>query len=86
MPGLEGRMMKEHLRHLAFEIEMQPGEKLTLPAALINGVGAGRWVITIQPVGDALTPIRGHGAFLNGYAAEDEGLYDDCPVVGDGRD
>jgi hypothetical protein len=68
--------MKDQLRHLAFEIELQPGEKLTLPPALIEGVGAGRWVITIEPA-DSAAPIRGHGAFLNGYAAEDEGLYDD---------
>ena len=68
--------MTDHLRHLAYEIELRPGEKLSLPPALIESVGAGRWVITIQPVvGD--TPIRGHGAFLNGYALEDEGLYDD---------
>ncbi len=71
--------MKEHLRHLSFEIELQPGEKLTLPPALIDGVGAGRWVITIQPVDDTDLPIRGHDAFLNGYTAEDEGLYDDYP-------
>ena len=72
--------MKEHLRHLAFEIELEPGEKLTLPPALIEGVGAGRWVITIQPVNAAARPPRGHEAFLNGYTAEDEGLYDDYPT------
>jgi hypothetical protein len=67
--------MKDTLKHLAYEIELQPGEKLTLPAALIESVGAGRWLVTIEPSGE--TPIRDHGAFLNGYAAEDEGLYDE---------
>ena len=66
--------MKDHLRHLEYEIELQPGEKLTIPSALIESVGAGRWVITVQPV--VVTPVRGHGAFLNSYAAVDEGLYD----------
>ena len=68
--------MKDHLMHLAYEIELQPGEKLTLPPALIESVGAGRWVITVQSLVGG-TPIRSHGAFLNGYAADDEGLYDD---------
>ncbi|MSQ96907.1 MAG: hypothetical protein EXR98_20460 [Gemmataceae bacterium] len=66
--------MTDHLRHLAIEIELQPGEKLALPPAVIDSVGAGRWVVTIEPAGAA--PIRGHGALLNGYVAEDEGLYD----------
>ncbi len=68
--------MKDHLKHLEYEIELQPGERLTLPPALIDSVGAGRWVITVQSVGVG-TPIRSHSAFLNGYAADDEGLYDD---------
>ena len=67
--------MKEHLKHLEYEIELQPGEKLTLPPSLIESVGAGRWVITVQSV--VGTPIRSHGTFLNGYAPDDEGLYDD---------
>jgi hypothetical protein len=69
--------MKNQIRRLACEIELQPGEKLSLPQALIESVGAGRWVITVEPAGHDEAPIRGHGAFLNGYVAEDEGLYDD---------
>jgi hypothetical protein len=67
--------MKDSLKHLAFEIELQPGERLTLPPALIDSVGPGRWIVTIEPA--SASPIRGHSAFLNGFAAEDEGLYDD---------
>ena len=68
--------MKDRLRNLTYEIELGPGEKLALPPALVESVGAGRWVITIRPA--AGKPIRGHGAFLNGYSADDEGLYDDA--------
>ena len=67
--------MKVHLRHLEYEIDLQPGEELTLPPALIDSIDAGRWVITVQSV--VGTPIRSHSAFSNGCAADDEGLYDD---------
>ena len=68
--------MNDTLKQLAYEIELQPGEKLTLPPALVESVGPGRWVVTIQPAAGGEGPIRGHGAFLNGYCREDEGLYD----------
>src|SRR5262245_4048167 len=73
---LKGYAMKDALKHLAYEIELQPGEKLSLPTALLDAVGAGRWVITVEPA-DMGAAIRNHRAFLAGYAAEDEGLYDD---------
>jgi Arc/MetJ-type ribon-helix-helix transcriptional regulator len=57
-----------------YEIELGPGEELTLPASLIAQIGAGRWLITIQPLA---APIQSHSAFLSSYAPEDEGLYDD---------
>ncbi len=71
--------MKANLLNLTYEVELKPGEKLTLPDSLVVGVGEGRWLITIQPVGsdDSPYPIRDHSAFLNSYVAEDEGLYDD---------
>lgn len=74
--------MRSHLTQITYEIELQPGEKLTLPESLINNVSAGRWQITIQPLptnGDSI-PIRDHSAFLNSYAPSDEGLYDDYPT------
>jgi D-lyxose ketol-isomerase len=73
--------MKSELIQLSYEIELQPGEKLTLPLSLMESVGAGRWIITIQSVSTAGAPAttRRHDAFLNSYAPEDEGLYDDCP-------
>jgi len=72
--------MKSQLINLTYEIELQPGEKLTLPESLVESLGAGRWLITIQP--KSTTPIitGSHDAFLKGYAPEDEGLYDDYPT------
>ena len=63
---------------LIFELELQPGEKLTLPPAVVDRIGSGRWVVTIQPASTTQTPVRDHTAFLRSYAPEDEGLYDDC--------
>ena len=72
--------MKSELINLTYEIELQPGEKLSLPESLVESLGAGRWIITIQP--KSTTPIitRRHDAFLKGYTLEDEGLYDDYPT------
>ena len=71
------------LLNLTYDIEINPGEKLTLPAALINAVDAGRWLITIQPYAAETVPampIRSHSAFLTSYIPEDEGLYDELPT------
>ena len=71
--------MRSQPVNLTYEIDLQPGEVLNLPPELIAKIGAGRWLVTIQPVsspsGSLL--IRNHNAFLNSYAPEDEGLYDD---------
>jgi hypothetical protein len=68
--------MTDNVKYLSYEIELQPGERLTLPPALLNAVGPGRWVVTVEPA-EGNSAIRSHGALLAGYAAEDEGLYDD---------
>jgi len=67
---------------LAFTVELEPGEKLSLPPEVVAGVGPGQWLITIHPLtaGIAPQPVRGHSAFLSSYAPEDEGLYDDYPA------
>jgi hypothetical protein len=69
--------MKNELVRLTYEIELQPGESLRLPEELVAGIGPGRWRLTIQPV--RRPRLRSHAAFLNSYALEDEGLYDDYP-------
>jgi hypothetical protein len=73
--------MRGDLVSLTYEVEIQPGEELTLPEQLKKNVRPGRWLITIQPVILKKTAelIRNHNAFLNSYAMEDEGLYDDYP-------
>ena len=35
------------------------------------------WMISIGPIPNSDQAIRQHDAFLNGYAPEDDGLYDD---------
>lgn len=70
--------MKREQIKLTYEIELQPGENLNLPASLVNSVGAGRWLITIEQEATP-TITRSHDAFLRGYAPEDEGLYNDYP-------
>ena len=73
--------MRSNLVNMTYEVELAPGEKLTLPQALIDSIGAGRWIVTVQPLGapESTIPVRDHSAFLNSYALEDEGLYDDYP-------
>jgi hypothetical protein len=71
--------MQDQLVHLAYEVELQPGEKLQLPPGMAEQVGPGRWLITVQPADSSREAIRQHSAFLNSYAPEDEGLYDDYP-------
>ena len=67
--------MKSQLLQLAFEIELQDGEKLTIPSSIIEEIGKGKWLITIQP--KSQTGDHAHDAFLKSYSPEDEGLYDD---------
>lgn len=62
-------------QQLTCEVEVKPGEKLSLPPSL-SAVGPGRWLITVEPA----NAVRRHSAFLNSYAPEDEGLYDDYPT------
>jgi hypothetical protein len=72
--------MKGNLVNLSYEIELQPGERLALPEGLVANVGPGRWLLTVQPMLPAPSVrCRSHQAFLNSYAPEDEGLYDDYP-------
>ena len=69
--------MKKNQGTVSCQIELRPGEKLVLPDEIQQQVGPGSWAITIQPADGAQAPsIRDHRAFLNGYAPEDEGLYD----------
>jgi hypothetical protein len=79
--GQEIDAMQASLAKLTYEIKLVPGEKLHLPQALVESVGAGEWLITIEPVPPTWShrQVRRHSAFLNGYSPDDEGLYDDYP-------
>jgi hypothetical protein len=68
--------MKSELVKLAFTVEIDDGEKLTIPDSISQDIGKGKWLITIQP--NLIESIRTHDAFLNSYSLEDERLYDDC--------
>jgi hypothetical protein len=46
----------------------------------LNSIGAGHWRVTIQPIAPDDMDMLDQTAFLNGYAPEDEGLYDDYPT------
>ena len=67
--------MKSELVKLAFTVEIEEGEKLTIPDSIGQDIGKGKWLITIQP--NSISSVRTHNAFLNAYDPEDEGLYDD---------
>ena len=69
--------MEHQLINLICQIELKPGEKLTLPESIVNSLGSGRWLIAIEQQSTNSENIRSHDAFLNGYAPEDEGLYDE---------
>ena len=69
--------MENSLVSLTYQVALEPGERLiTLPESLIALAGTERWLITMRPYP---APIRSHSAFLNSYAPQDEGLYDDYP-------
>jgi len=67
--------MKSTVVSLTYEIELQPGEELMLPESLVKSLGAGRWLITVRPLSAPQANVC--DAFLDSYAPEDEGLYDD---------
>jgi hypothetical protein len=71
--------MQNALINLEYEVEVRPGERLMLPETLSAIISPGRWLITIRPSSPVAHPsvVRSHSAFLNSYAPEDEGLYDD---------
>jgi hypothetical protein len=61
------------------EVKLRPGERLMLPPSLVDQIGPGHWLVTVQPIDETspAAPARRHSAFLSSYAAEDEWLYDD---------
>ncbi len=77
------KLMNTQVVSLSCEVELLSGETLTLPDEITHQIGVGRWLISIAPaplatgISAPAEAVRQHDAFLNGYAPEDEGLYDD---------
>jgi hypothetical protein len=71
--------MQSHFTEIICDIELRDGETLVLPKEIIDAIGPGHWQLCIRPasVNTSYESIRNHAAFLNSYAPEDEGLYDD---------
>lgn len=67
--------MQSKLAEITYDVQLKPGESLTLPEGLVEIVGPGHWLVSIRPADPGA--IRSHSAFLNSYAPDDEGLYDD---------
>jgi hypothetical protein len=63
----------------AYDIQLQPGEALSLPKEAAKIVGPGHWLVSVRPVDHAggTFSVRDYAAFSNSYAPEDGGLYDD---------
>jgi hypothetical protein len=74
--------MNSKLVNLTYEVQLQSGEALVLPDSITNSLSEGRWLVTIQPAESSsqISVLRSHDAFLNGYASEDDNLYDDYPT------
>lgn len=62
---------------LTYEVDLKPIEKLSLPESLTNNLSPGHWVVSIRKQPQAPETVQIYNAFLNSYAPEDEGLYDD---------
>jgi hypothetical protein len=69
-------MMETKLSEITYDIKLLPGEPLSLPEDVAKILGPGHWLVSIRPA-NSNPSIRDHAAFLNSYAPEDEGLYDD---------
>ena len=71
--------MQSKLTEITYEVHLRPGESLSLPEDVAEILGPGHWRVSISPAHNAISsiPVRDHTAFLNSYAPEDEGLYDD---------
>lgn len=68
--------MQSKLTEITYDVELRPGETLSLPKDIAEILGPGHWLVTIKPAHSS-DSIRDHSAFLNSYVQEDEGLYDD---------
>jgi hypothetical protein len=71
--------MQAKFTEITYDVQLQAGESLSVPKEIAEIVGPGHWVVSIRSAESESRPgaIRDHAAFLNSFAPEDEGLYDD---------
>jgi hypothetical protein len=69
--------MQARSAEFTYDIKLEPGEALSLPEEAAKILGPGRWLVSIRPADVSPQILRDHTSFLNSYAPEDEGLYDD---------
>jgi hypothetical protein len=71
--------MPSNINEVTYDVQLQPGEPLRLPIEAAQIVGPGHWLVSIRPADDSAQTglVRDHAAFLNSYAPEDDGLYDE---------
>jgi hypothetical protein len=64
---------------ITYDVQLGPGETLSLPSGETAAVGPGHWLVSVRPIDQELPApaVRDHSGFLNSYVPEDEGLYDD---------
>ncbi len=55
--------MKMQLVNITYGIELKPGGKLILPEFIRESIGAGNWIITIQPKLSSSPVTRSHDPF-----------------------
>jgi hypothetical protein len=69
-------MMEPRPVELSYDILLKSGQAISFPQHPGEIVGPGHWIVSIRPA-DSDAAVRDHSAFLDSYAPEDEGLYDD---------
>jgi hypothetical protein len=69
--------LNSDFNEITFDLQLQPGEPLQLPKEAAAIVGPGHWLVSVRPADCQSGPVRDHSAFVNSFAPEDEGLYDD---------
>jgi hypothetical protein len=74
-------IVKVEAVHRKYPIQIEESDRKRLPAALLEILPEGDWLVTVEPAGEE-RGFRDHGSFLRGYAPEDEGLYDDLAATG----
>lgn len=73
--------MKIKARSATYEVEVAPGECLSIPEEVARLFSAGTWIVEVRAKdADSDEVVRDYSALLAAYSGEDDGLYDDVPA------